>query len=113
MHERRITKYGDHFDQFYAQHDQKVKDKIDWTLDQIKSLDHVPADHLKHLVGSEGLYEIRIHTEGNQYRIFCFFADDNQLVLLNAIQKKSRKTHHHDLAHAAELKHAFLEGRNG
>ncbi len=113
MDKRHIQSYGNHFDQFYADQDQKVKDKIDWTLDQIRTLDHVPADHLKHLVGSDGLYEIRIHAEGNQYRIFCFFAHDNKLVLLNGIQKKSRKTHHHDIAHATELKHAFLENWGG
>ena len=70
---RRIGFYGDYFRNFYEQQEQKVRDKIDFVLDMIANVDLVPPKFLKHLKGTEGIYEIRIITSRKSIRIFCFF----------------------------------------
>ena len=40
------------------------------------------------MVGTEGVYEIRIEYGGNIFRIFCFFVSGNKIVLVNGFQKK-------------------------
>ena len=41
---------------------------------------------------SDGLYEIRIKSQSNIYRIFCCFDERKLIVLFNAFQKKTEKT---------------------
>ena len=59
---RSVTFYKNYFDRFFAQQEQKVKDKIIWTLRLIEELPRVPETYLKHLTETDGLYEIRIQT---------------------------------------------------
>lgn len=63
-----------------------------WTLDLIQELPRVPETYLKHLAGTEGLYEIRVQSGNNIYRIFCFFEADKLVIIMNGFQKKSQKT---------------------
>jgi hypothetical protein len=56
---RVITFYKKYFENFFIQQKQKIKDKIIWTLRLIEELPQVPASYLKHLSGTDGLYEIR------------------------------------------------------
>ncbi|OFZ01420.1 MAG: addiction module toxin RelE, partial [Bacteroidetes bacterium RIFCSPLOWO2_12_FULL_31_6] len=78
---REIIFYEDYFIEFYQQQDDKVKSKIQYVLELIKQVDRVPEKFLKHLTGTDGLYEIRIEYQSNIYRIFCCF-DKGQLVVL-------------------------------
>ena len=89
---RTFVIYKSFFSDFFKLQTQKVKDKILWVLRLIECMDLVPEEYLKHLSGINGLYEIRIQQGGNQYRVFCFFESDNQIVLLNGFQKKTQKT---------------------
>ena len=43
---RKIFSYGDYFDTFYEEQDQKSRDKIDFVLDLIKHEKHVPKKFL-------------------------------------------------------------------
>ncbi|MDR1973407.1 MAG: type II toxin-antitoxin system RelE/ParE family toxin, partial [Bacteroidales bacterium] len=52
----------------------------------------VPEKFFKHLESTDGLYEIRIKTGSNIFRIFCCFDRGNLVILLNGFQKKSGKT---------------------
>lgn len=38
--------------------------------------------------GSDGLYEIRVSSGNNIFRIFCFFDEGQLVILLNGFQKK-------------------------
>jgi len=55
--ERRITFYGNYFSKFYKKQNTKTRDKIDYVIDIIRFLDRVPIQFLKHLKGTNGLYE--------------------------------------------------------
>jgi hypothetical protein len=74
---RKIYSYGDYFDTFYEEQDQKSRDKIDFVLDLIKNEKHVPKKFLKHMEGTVNLYEIRVSTTFTEIRIFSFFDQKN------------------------------------
>ena len=44
---------------------QKVKEKIVWTLDLIELIDNIPETYLKHLEGTDKLYEIWVQSGSN------------------------------------------------
>jgi len=89
---RTIFLYKDYFTDFYNKQRQKVKDKIIWTFRVIESQKQVPEYYLKHLEGTDGLYEIRVKNGSDIFRIFCFFDEGKLVVLANGFQKKTQKT---------------------
>ena len=86
---REIIFYENHFIEFYQAQDEKVKEKIKYVLELIKQVEKVPEKFLKHLTGTNGLYEIRIEFQSNIYRIFCCFDKGKLIVLFNGFKKKS------------------------
>ena len=57
--------------------------------------------------GSDGLYEIRVSSGNNIFRIFCFFDKGNLIVLGNAFQKKTRKTPKWEIKKALKIKEEY------
>jgi hypothetical protein len=55
---REIIFYENHFIEFYQKQDEKVKEKMKYVLELIKQVEKVPERFLKHLTGTNGLYEI-------------------------------------------------------
>lgn len=90
--ERQIIFYKDYFISFYLTQKESTKKKIEYVLSVVKKVSKIPAKFLKHIEGTNGLYEIRIEHEGNIYRIFCCFDEGNIVILFNAFQKKTSKT---------------------
>lgn len=88
---RNIQLYKEYFSDFYNKQKQKVKDKILWTFKIVETLKQVPTDYLKHIEGTDGLYEIRVQTGSDIFRIFCFFDKGKLVVLANGFQKKHKK----------------------
>jgi phage-related protein len=88
---------------------QKVKDKITWTLKLIEEIRSIPETYLKHLTGTDGLYEIRVQSGSDIFRIFCFFDEGNLIVLMNGFQKKTQKTPVEELAKAIKIKKEYYE----
>ena len=105
---RIIEFYENHFIQFYQDQNDKVKGKIQQVLELIKQVDRVPEKFLKHLSGTEGLYEIRVEYQSNIYRIFCCFDEGELVVLFNGFQKKTQKTPKNELNKAIELKKEYF-----
>ncbi|GAA4806237.1 type II toxin-antitoxin system RelE/ParE family toxin [Olivibacter ginsenosidimutans] len=108
---RKIIFYKNHFIEFYQEQDQKVKGKIQYVFELIKQVDQVPEKFLKHLTGTDGLYEIRIEYKSNIYRIFCCFDDRKLVVLFNGFQKKTRKTPQKEVDKAARLMKEYFASR--
>jgi len=107
--ERKIGIFGNYFEDFYVEQDQKVRDKIDYVLDIIKHLKHVPIKFLKHIESTDELYEIRVLTTFKNIRIFCFFDQGNLIILTNCIEKKSQKTPKEALDLAIKLKQEYFK----
>lgn len=112
MLERQITFYKHYFQEFYLSADDKVKEKIGYIFRLIQTVEKVPEKFLKHLEGTDGLYEIRIEVGNNIYRIFCCFDKGNLVVLFNAFQKKSQKTPANEIDLAKKLKTEYFTLNN-
>jgi phage-related protein len=104
---RTIFLYQDYFQDFYVKQKQKVKDKILWTFRLIETIEQVPEDYLKHLSGTDGLYEIRVQQGSDIYRIFCFFDEGKLVVLANGFQKKTQKTPKSEIDKAIKIKSEY------
>lgn len=98
--------YRAYFQEVFQRQREKVQQKIIWTLSLIEELPRVPDMYLKHLEGTDGLYEIRIQQGSDSIRFFCFF-DKDKLVVLNGFIKKSQKTPLHEIAKALVLKKEY------
>jgi phage-related protein len=108
---REIKFHESHFMEFYQKQDEKVKEKIKYVLELIKQVEKVPEKFLKHLTGTDGLYEIRIEYQSNIYRIFCCFDKGNLVILFNGFQKKTQKTPNNELEKAEKLKNEYFENK--
>jgi phage-related protein len=104
---RSIHLYKEYFTEFYVKQKQKVKDKILWTFKVVETLQHVPTDYLKHIEGTEGLYEMRVQTGSDIFRIFCFFDEGKLVVLANGFQKKTQKTPKREIEKALKIKEDY------
>ena len=89
---RFIIFYKDYFEDFFLKQRAKVQDKIIWTFDLIEAIPKVPETYLKNIEDTDGLYEIRVQSGSDIFRIFCFFDQGQLIVLANGYQKKSQKT---------------------
>ncbi len=104
---RTVILYKDYFSDFYSQQKQKVKDKILWTFKIIETIQRVPEDYLKHMEGTDGLYEIRVQQGSDIFRIFCFFDDGKLVVLANGFHKKTQKTPKTEIEKAIKIKSEY------
>ena len=101
---RQVIFFKNYFQDFFNKQSKKVKAKIIWTFDLIEDLQRVPDTYLKHIAGTDGLYEIRVQVGSNIFRIFCFFDRGKLVVLANAFQKKSQKTPKKEIEQALKIK---------
>ena len=101
---RDILFFETYFEDFFVQQKPKVREKIIWTLELLQELPVIPAQYLKHINGTDGLYEIRIQNGSDIFRIFCFFDEGKLVVLINAFQKKTQKLPRKEVKRAIQLK---------
>jgi phage-related protein len=104
---RTINLYKNYFTDFFDKQKQKVKDKILWTFRIIETQQHIPADYLEHITGTDGLYEIRVKQGSDIFRIFCFFDQGKLIVLANGFQKKTQKTPKSEIVKALKIKKEY------
>ena len=106
--ERKIAFYENYFSKFYEQQNDKIRDKIDYVIDIVKFVEKVPIKFLKHLEGTDSLYEIKVATTFKQIRIFCFFDKGQVIVLTNCFVKKTQKIPKRELELAIKLKKKYF-----
>jgi putative addiction module killer protein len=106
---RILKPYKEYFWDFYNPLNQNVKDKIDYTLQIVISVQRIPVKFFKHL--EEGIYEIRIEVGSNIYRIFSFFDENKLVILLNGFQKKTQKISRKEIERAKKLRKEYYEDK--
>lgn len=85
-----------------------MREKIGYVFRVIETVDRVSEKFLKHIEGTDGLYEIRIEAGSNIYRILCCFDKGDLVVLFNGFQKKTQKTQRHEIELAERLKAEYF-----
>lgn len=104
---RIIVFYKEYFQDFFSTQNERVKEKIIWTLSLIKEIERLSNHYLKYLVNTDGLYEIRIQLGKDIFRIFCFFDADKLIIITNGFQKKTQKTPKHEIHKALKIKKEY------
>lgn len=106
---RYVETFQDHFEKFFVKQDQKVKNKIIWTLELIEDIEIVPKLYLDNIDGK--LYEIRVKQGSNIFRIFCFFDNHKLIVLMNGFRKKTQKTPRKQIQKAKSIMKEYFESK--
>ncbi len=101
---RTVFIYKNYFFDFFEKQQEKIKDKILWTIKLVETIDKIPAEYFKHLEGTNGLYEIRVQSGNNIFRIFCFFDEGKLVILINGFQKKTQKAPKNEIVKALKIK---------
>jgi phage-related protein len=110
---RRIAFYKNFFPDFYSSQDKKTKEKVNYVLDMLRFEERVPSKFFKLLKNSDGIWEIRIITHQNSFRILCFKDGGEIIVLVNTFIKKTQKTPRKEIKQAEKLKREFLNEKYG
>jgi phage-related protein len=108
---REIIAYKNYFEDFLKEQPIKVQNKIFKTLEAIETLERIPTNYLKFIVGTSGLYEARIQLGSDIWRVFCFFDKGKFVILLNGFQKKTQKSPKNEIEKAITLMKEYYENK--
>ena len=88
----------------------KQAQKVVWVLRLVEQLDPVPAQYLKKLVDTDGLWEVRAQHGGDTFRLLGFF-DGLRFVGVSGFAKKSEKTPRQEVDVAEARRQDYLSRR--
>ena len=89
----------------------KQAQKVLWVLELIEELETVPRQYFKKLVDSEGIWEVRVQSGNDIFRLLGFFDGGTLLILTNGFAKKTQKTPPQEIALAVRRKNDYLARR--
>jgi len=78
----------DFIDSLSAKHAKRVT----WVMRLVQDFPVIPSNYFKKLVNTDDIWEIRVKSGNNIFRILGFFDGPKLLVLDYAFQKKTQKT---------------------
>lgn len=108
---RTVVAYGTFFEDFLKEQEQKVQVKILQILRVIEEVEILPTNHLRHISGTYGLYEIRVTFGKRIFRVFCCFDAQKLVVLLSGFQKKTRKTPRKEIERALLIMREYYKDK--
>lgn len=108
---RSIKVYGNDFWSFYNKKTKKVQARILWTIRLIRDIPVIPEKYFKHLTGTDGIFEMRVSSGSDIFRVFCFFDEGKLVILINGFQKKTQKTPVEEIERAKKLKKQYYEDK--
>jgi phage-related protein len=109
---REVVEFENHFSEFLKKQPLKVQNKIFKIIEAIETLERVPSNYLKMLVGTNGLFEARIQLATDIWRVFCFFDNGKLVILLNGFSKKTQKTPKNEIDKALQLMQKYYDTKN-
>lgn len=89
----------------------KEAQRVTWVLRLIEELDRVPRTYFKKLQNTDDIWEVRVESGGNIYRILGFLDKGNLVILNHAFQKKTQKTPKKEIGIAESRRRDYLERR--
>lgn len=95
--------------EFLDKLDLSVFQKVIWTFELLKSQTRVSTEYLKKMKNTDEIWEVRIKKGSNAFRIFCFFDNEELVVLTNGLIKKTQKTPKKDIQRAERYKRDYFE----
>lgn len=92
--------------------ERKHAQKVLWVLNLVETLDKIPTEYFKKLVSTSGIWEVRIQSGSNIFRLLGFIDQGKFVVLTNGFTKKTQKTPKNEIE-IAELRKADYLQRKG
>ena len=89
MKVREVITYKSYFEDFFKERNRKEQDKIIKVLDILEQVERVPSTYLKYIEGTNGLFEVRVQSCNNIFRIFCCLDGNKMVVLFSGFEKKT------------------------
>lgn len=89
----------------------KQAQKVAWVLQLVEELEVVPSQYFQKMVNTEDLWEVRVKSGSNIFRLFAFFDGPKLVVLAHAFQKKTQKTPRQAIRLAEERKRDYMRRR--
>jgi phage-related protein len=103
---------GNPVDDFLSALDVRTKAKFAWAIAQLRVRNIMAREPLvKHIEGK--LYELRVESQTNIFRLLYFFASGRRIVFLHGFQKKTQKTPSREIAMAVKRMDRFIEREGG
>jgi len=106
---RRLEPFQDYYWDFYNKQSTSVKTKIDYVMHIIMTVEIIPKKFFKHV--EDGIYEIRIQSGSNIYRVFSFFDEGKLIILLHGFTKKTQKLPRKEIDKAVKLRRVYYESK--
>lgn len=106
---RTVIAYKHYFEDFLDAQTPKVQAKILQIMRIIEEVEIIPKNHLKHIEGTNGLFEVRVIFGNNIFRVFCFFDNGKLVVLLSGFQKKTQKIPKNEIEKAVRLMNEYYK----
>jgi len=110
---REIRFHKNHFIDFYSKLNSSIQEKVEYVFKVIRTVDRIPQKFMKHIKGTDGLYEVRVKVGSDIYRVFCCFDAGRIVVLFNGFQKKSQKTPKKEIDKALLIKKDYFNTKKG
>jgi phage-related protein len=66
--------------------------KVTWVLKLVEETKIIPKTYFKKLIDTDEIWEIRINSRSNAFRLLCFRNKGNIIILTNGFKKKTEKT---------------------
>lgn len=88
----------------------KQAQKVLWVLKLIEELDIVPVQYFKKLVNTDDIWEVRVQSGSDIFRLLGFFdeVEGSWVVLTNGFAKKTQKTPSQEIAQAEQRKREYI-----
>jgi len=87
----------------------KQVEKILWVLRIIKELEAVPKQYFKKLTNTDDIWEVRVQTGNNIFRILGFIDQSKVVILTNGFAKKTQKVPKQEIELAERRKKDYLK----
>jgi phage-related protein len=87
----------------------KQAKKVAWVLQIIEEIPLVPIQYFKKLEGTDDIWEVRIDSGSDTFRLLGFFDKGNLVILTNGFAKKTQKTPSAEITLAENRKKDWLE----
>ena len=83
--------------------------KVLWTLRIVRDVERVSSRYFEKLVNTNEIWEVRVQSGNNIFRILGFYDDSNRIVLTNAFAKKTQKIPIKEIKLAEQRKREYYE----
>ena len=87
----------------------KHVDKILWVLKIIKELERIPKQYFKKLTNTDDIWEVRLQSGNNNFRLLGFIFKSNFVILTNGFSKESQKTPKNEILLAEKRKQEYIK----